>query len=101
MDLFNSENENRKLKGFPKFSVESLINGEFRDEFEEYIADQFPLRNVFVGIKSYVEKIIGKKENNDVYIAADDYFIQKMNGYNKDLESKKPIAKKCRIHNKP
>lgn len=80
-----SENENRKLKGFPKFSVESLINGEFRDEFEEYIADQFPLRNVFVGIKSYVEKIIGKKENNDVYIAADDYFIQKMNGYNKDL----------------
>lgn len=84
-DKVFSDSENRTLAQFPTFSINSLIKGEFRNDFEEYVADQFPLRNIFVGIKSYCEKIIGKKENNGVYVGKNDFFIQKMNNYDKDL----------------
>lgn len=87
-DKVFSDSENRKLTQFPDFSITSLVKGDFRNDFEEYVADQFPLRNVFVGIKSYCEKIIGKKENNGVYVGKDNFFIQKMNEYDKNLLDK-------------
>lgn len=69
--------ENRNLKTKPKFSLENLINNQFTKKYEEYISDQFIFRNLWINIKSSTEKLMGKKENNDVYIAHDDYLIDK------------------------
>lgn len=83
-----SELENRNLAFFPKFTVERLLNKEFGDEFETYIADQFPLRNLFISIKSTSEYLLQKKENNGVYIANDNMFIEKLDDVDKDLIDK-------------
>lgn len=72
-----SEEENRKLEQAPKFSKESLMKGKFTTKFEKYISDQFAFRDMWVGVKSDAEKVIGKKENNGVYLGKDDYLLQK------------------------
>ena len=36
-----SLSERRKLKQFPKFSIESLFSGKFFNEFDTYTMDQF------------------------------------------------------------
>lgn len=79
-----SESENRNLKTKPKFSIEKLLYNNFTKKYEQYISDQFIFRNFFVNIKSSVEKLIGKKENNNVYICDDKYLISKFNKPNKE-----------------
>lgn len=74
-----SELENRNLATKPDFTVKGLLDGSFTDKFETYIADQFPLRNPFISLKSNSEKLLQKKENNGVFIGKDDYFLQKFN----------------------
>lgn len=68
-DRERSETENRLLAQWPEFSWETLKSGEFTDGVEEYIADQFPLRDAWTGVKARVEQLIGKTEFNDVYLA--------------------------------
>ena len=70
-DRDRSETENRVLAQWPEFSWEALKSGEFTDGVEEYIADQFPLRDGWTGLKARVEQLIGKKEFNDVYLVGD------------------------------
>ncbi len=66
-DIDFSENENRYLKDFPVFSMNTLLDGTFSQELDIYTSDQFPFREVFVSIKSNTELLIGKQENNGVY----------------------------------
>lgn len=64
-----SEAERRPLAQFPTLSVESVLSGKFMSEFEDYAADQFPLRDQFRTLKAIVSyELMGKKDNNDVYI---------------------------------
>lgn len=86
-----SDIENRYLSEMPKLSIESLFNKTFEDEFETYVSDQFPLRNSFISIKSYSERVLLKKENNGVYIADDNCFIEKFEAPDKEITGK--IAK--------
>lgn len=72
-----SNEENRELQTMPKFSFLKLKSGEFTKQFDAYIADQFPKRDFFVGVKSKSEMLLGKKENNDVYKGKDGYLMQK------------------------
>lgn len=74
-----SECENRPLEQKPNFSFESLIKGKFISNFENYISDQFPYRDFWIGVKSDTERFIGKKENNEVYLGKDKYLLQKFN----------------------
>ena len=65
-----SESERRVLAKFPKVSLETVLNGKFMKEFEEYSLDQFPFRDGFRGIKAAASYgILGKKDNNDIYLA--------------------------------
>lgn len=66
-----SENENRYLAKAPELNAETLFSGEFGEKFETYLADQFPLREPFVAIKSTAELLSGKRENNGAYICGD------------------------------
>lgn len=73
-DAAFSQNENRYLSQMPKPSFGSagnVLTGEFMEDFETYVNDQFPLRDQWVGLKSFSERLSGKKANNGVYFAAD------------------------------
>ncbi len=70
-----SEQENRCLQKIPSFSFRALFKGEFTRDFENYISDQFPFRDKWIGLKSRLELALGKTENNGVFICGDDTLI--------------------------
>ena len=61
-----SEQENRALQQFPKLSengfLDRLIDGKFTAEIADYYADQFPLRDMFVGLKGRAEITLLKND---------------------------------------
>ena len=56
-----SEMEKRELTEFPKFSVQSLANGDFTKGIDTWFADTFPLRDVFFQINGWVQSLYGVK----------------------------------------
>jgi hypothetical protein len=76
-----SQQENRFLAQLPKLEFGDIklgllksgnfFNGKFMEEFEDYITDQFPLRDGWIKLKAFCERTIGKKENNGVYLGTD------------------------------
>ena len=66
-----SEQENRYLAGFTPPTFETLKSGKFMEDFEDYIIDQFPLRDQWIQLKAWCEKTMGKQENNSVYLGTD------------------------------
>ncbi len=70
-DRIFSPIENRNLAQKPVFSWERLFSGEYMADYEEYITDQFAMRDGWTALKAYSEKAIGKQENNGVYICSD------------------------------
>lgn len=83
-DKIFSESENRKLEQAPKLSIDALIDKKFTTNFEKYTSDQFVIRDFWIGVKSDIERIIGKKENNGVYLAKDGFLIQTFNKPNNE-----------------
>ncbi len=77
-DQSYSENENRSLAQKPKLSLSSMISGDFMENFEDYIGDQFYARSFLVSMKAETEKLSGKTENNGVFFGKDDYLIGKL-----------------------
>lgn len=71
-----SEEENRMLAKKPKFSIDRLVEGRYTEKYEKYVEDQFTLRNSWIGIKSTVDRFLGKKEENGVFLGKDDYLIE-------------------------
>ncbi len=62
--------ERRKAAKFPEFSIEAVMDKSFFDGLEDYMTDQFPLRDVFRGIKAQIQlKLLGQKDNNGIYLA--------------------------------
>lgn len=72
-----SQKENRSLSLFPKFSIDELFSGEYTQNLAEYISDQFPARDTFVGVKAYSELLLGKRENNGVIYGKNNTLIAK------------------------
>ena len=64
-----SEAERRPLAQFPEASAETLLSGEFVQDFESYTLDQFPGRDLFRQLKSLVQyNLFRQKDNNGIYI---------------------------------
>ena len=60
--------ERRKAAQFPDFSVEKVIDKSFFDGVEDYLTDQFPLRDKFRAIKAAIQlKFFNQKDNNGTY----------------------------------
>lgn len=76
-----SESENRTLAQKPEFSLESLFAKEAGERYttlyEDFITDQFVGRDMWIGIKTYTERLLGKTDINGVYFADDGYLITK------------------------
>lgn len=62
-----SEKENRNLAQRPAFSVTALKSGEYTSDMNTYIADQFPLRNLWIRLRAVCETAIGHYYINGVY----------------------------------
>ncbi|WP_188068345.1 DHHW family protein [Brevibacillus brevis] len=71
-----SESENRVLEKKPLFSLRSLLAGKFTSDYEAYITDQFAFRDVWIGLKTDADRVMGKKDSNGVYLGKDGYLIQ-------------------------
>ena len=62
--------EKRALQERPKFNFSKLFSGKFTQEIESWFADQFPLRNAFVTVKSLAGISLGQKQNNGILLGA-------------------------------
>lgn len=62
-----SPQENRVLTQFPAFSYQSFFSGKWGLDFEEYISDQFPLRDEWIVLKAALQRGSGRQDNNGVY----------------------------------
>lgn len=61
--------ERRDLEQFPSLSWETISNGRFMADFEDYALDQFPLRDTFRGIKAFTSlKVMNQSDSNGYYI---------------------------------
>ena len=79
-----SDSENRYLQKKPEFSVKSLLNGSYGEKYEQYLSDQFPGRNVWIGMKVTTERLALQEDVNGVYFGKDGYLIEKFD--TEDLE---------------
>ncbi len=75
-DKDKSLNESRSLQGFPSFSVSSLLDGSFGSQLEDYVTDQFFMRDNWITLKLNGDKALGKKETNGVILGKDGYLME-------------------------
>lgn len=83
-----SDSERRELAQMPALNAETVFNKDsektFMKLFEKYTLDQFPLRDSFRSLKSYVAfNVFGHKDNNNLY-EHDGYIAQIRYPINKD-----------------
>ncbi len=76
-DRVMSPEENRSLASAPQFSFKALADGSYTADFAAYMADQFPARNFFVGVKAQAERILLRGGNNGVIFADDGYLVKR------------------------
>lgn len=71
-----SQTENRILAQRPKWSLESVLDGSYEREYENYATDQFVSRDTWVMLKTRMDILLQKKVIKGVYLAADGYLIE-------------------------
>ncbi len=78
-----SDAERRPLAQMPEPGIQSILNGSFMTDFEDYSLDQFPLRDGLRTIKSLFHYyVLGQKDNNGIYLS-DGYAAQQEYPLNK------------------
>ena len=73
-----SETENRYLQQAPTLSLESITDGTFMSQAEDYTADQIVGRDLWVALKAWCERLSGKQENNGVYFGKEDTLLNRV-----------------------
>lgn len=71
-----SDKENRNLQQVPALSTGTLLSGRYESAFETYVADQFPFRDAWIRVNAFLNRLMGKRELNGVFLAEDGYLIQ-------------------------
>ena len=72
-----SETEKRYLAGRPEISFKKIRDGSFSKDFETFLADQTPMRTLFVSINSYFELLKGNNGSGGAYLGKNGYIIEK------------------------
>ncbi len=72
-----SDKENRFLELLPDFYIEDVLAGDYQESYENYINDQFPMREAFVAMATGIAKTTGRQDVNGVYIGKDGYLLEK------------------------
>lgn len=76
-----SEKENRVLAQKPVFTLSSVTSGKFMKDFESYLTDQFPIRDKIISFKTFIDRSVGKKEENGVLIGKNGFLFEQQTGY--------------------
>ena len=64
-----SVSERRNLISFPVIQLDSIINGDFFENLDKYLVEQFPFRDLFRNIKGIVSnKIFQKFDEDGIFI---------------------------------
>lgn len=71
-----SEEENRMLASKPKLSFSALANGDFMEQYEEYLSDQFAGRDLWHRLKVALDRFGGSRMENGIYIGKDGQLLQ-------------------------
>lgn len=87
-----SETENRVLAKMPEVEINTIFSGDFESDYEEYLTDQFVMRNQWISLKTSVERLLLKTESKDIYFAKDDYLIEKHTGSYETQMAQRNIA---------
>ena len=83
----NSELENRKLAQMPVFSVKTLLNGKWQDDFSAYLQDQVALRDGWINLESAVNALaFGKTEESGILNGKDGWMFTKLFTVSTDTE---------------
>ncbi|MDE5965584.1 MAG: hypothetical protein K2G89_01960 [Lachnospiraceae bacterium] len=72
-----SEKENRYLETMPELDVSDILAGDFQKDYEAYINDQFFLRDTLVDFSVGIQRGLGRRDVNGVYIGKDDYLLER------------------------
>ena len=65
-----SDAERRPLEQLPELTAEGVFSGDYFQDLEQYLLDQFPLRESFRRLKANFQyKVLGLKANNGIYVA--------------------------------
>lgn len=73
-----SENENRYLDQFPKWSLSGVMDGEVQEEITDAFNDQFPARDFWTALSTRAEKMLGHRDVGGVYLGKDHYYFEKI-----------------------
>lgn len=71
-----SEKENRVLSERPKAELSQIASGRYESKYETYVNDQFLLRDMWITLKAGTDRLLGKVEENGVYLGKDGYLIE-------------------------
>ena len=70
-DREQSDQENRMLDTMPKLSLTGVLYGDFMEQWESYMSDQFAGRNLLRGLKVKLDRLGGSRMENGVIIGKD------------------------------
>ena len=70
-DSAYSEEENRTLAGFPKISFGSVFSGQFGKDFETYLLDHFPGRNVVISGANKAQNLMSFASHDEYLLIAE------------------------------
>ena len=71
-----SESENRRLAQWPEFSLSAILDGSYLKGMGNYVADQFPGRDMWITLNLKLNQLLGQKEFSGVYLCEDGYLMQ-------------------------
>ena len=67
-DKEKSELENRALESRPRFNLTTVLSGDFMEQWEKYLSDQFAGRTTWRRVKVGLDRLGGAKMENNIYI---------------------------------
>lgn len=74
-----SDLENRKLAQMPSFSVKTLLNGDFLQDFATYMQDQVAFRDRWIDLESAFNNLaFAKVEESDILLGKDGWMFTKL-----------------------
>lgn len=84
-DRLYSENENKMLATLPQLTWQGLVEGKFAMSYEEFVNDQFWLRDSWIQTKSISEFLLLKTENNGITYGKDGYLFPKFYSFDAEM----------------
>lgn len=77
-DKKESDQENRVLESKPGINMSTVLNGDFMEQWENYMSDQFAGRNIWRRVKVALDRLGGGSFENGVYIGKDGQLMEEI-----------------------